>query len=375
MQSNPFVTSGIIPPEFFCDREKESERIVRLLTNGNNVVLISPRRLGKTGLIHHCFNFPEIKDNYTTIFVDILQTTSLQEFTFLLGKAVYEAVVPKGKKLVSKFIETLKSLSGKFTYDPLTGSPTFSLQIGDISRPEFTLEEIFKFIESASSRCIVAIDEFQQITEYPERNVEALLRTHIQHSSNCNFIFAGSKQHIINEMFVSNARPFYHSSVLMHLDPIPQKVYAEFAIRLFKMYNKDILQETVNEVYERFGGNTYYMQLIFNEAFSQTREEEICERETVETSLNEIIDFNAGSYREILSALSLRQKELLLSIVRNEPATGITSTSFIKENSLQSSSSVQAAAKKLIEVNLITKTDNAYSVADRFFALWLKKTY
>lgn len=375
MQSNPFVTSGIIPPEFFCDREKESERIVRLLTNGNNVVLISPRRLGKTGLIHHCFNFPEIKDNYTTIFVDILQTTSLQEFTFLLGKAVYEAVVPKGKKLVSKFIETLKSLSGKFTYDPLTGSPSFSLQIGDILRPEFTLEEIFKFIESASSRCIVAIDEFQQITEYPERNVEALLRTHIQHTSNCNFIFAGSKQHLINEMFVSNARPFYHSSVLMHLEPIPQKVYAEFAIRLFKMYNKDILQETVNEVYERFGGNTYYMQLIFNEAFSQTREEEICERETVEASLNEIIDFNAGSYREILSALSLRQKELLLSIVRNEPATGITSSSFIKENSLQSSSSVQAAAKKLIEVNLITKTDNAYSVADRFFAIWLKKTY
>lgn len=375
MQSNPFVTSGIIPPEFFCDREKESERIVRLLTNGNNVVLISPRRLGKTGLIHHCFNFSEIKDNYTTIFVDILQTTSLQEFTFLLGKAVYEAVVPKGKKLVSKFIETLKSLSGKFTYDPLTGAPSFSLQIGDISRPEFTLEEIFKFIESASSRCIVAIDEFQQITEYPERNVEALLRTHIQHTSNCNFIFAGSKQHLINEMFVSNARPFYHSSVLMHLDPIPQKVYAEFAIRLFKMYNKDILQETVNEVYDRFGGNTYYMQLIFNEAFSQTREEEICEREIVEASLNEIIDFNAGSYREILSALSLRQKELLLSIVRNEPATGITSTSFIKENSLQSSSSVQAAAKKLIEVNLITKTDNAYSVADRFFALWLKKTY
>lgn len=219
MISNPFVTSGIIPPELFCDREKESERIVRLLSNGNNIVLISPRRLGKTGLIHHCFNFPEIKNNFTTIFIDIFQTTSLQEFTFLLGKAVYESLATQGKRLVQKFVDMLKSLTGKFSYDAITGAPSFSLQIGDISRPEFTLEEIFNFLNLSPSKCIIAIDEFQQITNYPEKNVEAILRTYIQRASNCNFIFAGSKQHLIREMFVSQVRPFYNSSSLMLLDP------------------------------------------------------------------------------------------------------------------------------------------------------------
>lgn len=373
--SNPFVISGIIPDELFCDRQKESERIIRLLTNGNNIVLISPRRLGKTGLIHHCFNATEIKDNFTTIFVDIFQTTSLREFTFLLGKAVYDAVVPHGKKLVSKFIDSLKSLSGKFTYDPVTGTPSFSLQIGDISRPDFTLEEIFKFFNHSSSRCIVAIDEFQQITEYPEKNVEAVLRTHIQHSSNCNFIFAGSRQHLIREMFVSHARPFYNSSSMMHLDPIPKEIYIDFVGRLFHEYGKNVEEGVASEVYERFEGNTFFMQSLFNEAFSLTPSGNTCSLKTVENALNEIIDFNAGNYQEILANIPLRQKEVLLSIVRNEPARGITSSAFIKENGLLSASSVQAAVKQLIDRSLIVKSGNDYSVPDKFLGIWLRRTY
>lgn len=372
---NPFIINGYIPPELFCDREKESERIVRLLSNGNNIVLISPRRLGKTGLIHHCFNFPEIKNNFTTIFIDIFQTTSLQEFTFLLGKAVYESLASQGKRLVQKFVDMLKSLTGKFSYDAVTGAPSFSLQIGDISRPEFTLEEIFNFLNLSPSKCIVAIDEFQQITNYPEKNVEAILRTYIQHTSNCNFIFAGSKQHLIREMFVSQARPFYNSSSLMHLDPIPKDIYISFAQRLFEQYGKHIDEGVANSVYERFDGNTFYMQSIFNETFSLTPPQKACTFATVEAALNDIIDFNAATYREILSDIPLRQKELLLSIAKNEPATGITSTHFIKTNSLLSASSVQAAAKKLTDLNIITKSENAYSVSDRFFSIWLNKTY
>lgn len=372
---NPFVLSGYIPDEFFCDRQKESDRIVRLLANGNNIVLISPRRLGKTGLIRHCFNFPEIKDNFTTIFIDILQTTSLQEFTFLLGKAVFEAVASRGKKLVYKFVDTLKSLTGSFTYDPLTGAPSFSLHIGDISRPDFTLEEIFNFLNLSASRCIVAIDEFQQIMQYPEKNVEAMLRTHIQKNSNCNFIFAGSKQHIISEMFISAARPFYNSSSMMYLNPIPMDVYIEFVERLFDKYGKKIEEGVAKAVYERFEGNTYYMQSIFNEAFSLSSPGKICTKETVDNAIEEIIDFNEGTYREILSGIPLRQKELLLGIAKNEPVTGITSSSFIRSNGLLSASSVQAAAKKLSDLNLISKSENAYSVSDKFFSLWLKKTY
>ncbi|MBF4213444.1 ATP-binding protein, partial [Pseudomonas donghuensis] len=68
---------------------------------------------------------------------------------------------------------------------------------------ESTLKEIFDYLGSSEKRCYIAIDEFQQIAEYPEKGVEALLRSYIQFLPNVNFIFAGSKQHVMQEMFTS----------------------------------------------------------------------------------------------------------------------------------------------------------------------------
>lgn len=98
-EMNPFVVSGIIPDEYFCDRVNESARLIKSVCNANNMVLISQRRMGKTGLIQHCYNKTEIKDQYYTFFIDILATTSLREFTFLLGKAVYEGLIPQSRKM------------------------------------------------------------------------------------------------------------------------------------------------------------------------------------------------------------------------------------------------------------------------------------
>ena len=177
---NPFIVTGNIDPEFFCDRVDESARLIKSVTNGNNMVIISPRRMGKTGLIRFCYEKQDIKKHYYTFFIDILQTSSLREFTYLLGKAVYEALLPLSSKMATLFVQTLKSLNGKFGFDPVSGMPSFNVELGDIDRPEYTLEEIFRLLSTADKPCIVAIDEFQQISKYPENNIEALLRTHIQ---------------------------------------------------------------------------------------------------------------------------------------------------------------------------------------------------
>lgn len=371
----PFIVSGKIPPEYFCDRELESRRLVDFLLNRNNVLLISPRRMGKTGLIYHCFDFPEIKSEFTTIFVDILQTTSLQEFTFLLGKAVFEGLASKGKRLITKFIETLRSLSGRFTYDPITGAPTFSIQLGDIAQPTYTLEEIFRFIAETPGRCIVAINEFQQITAYPEKNVEALLRTHIQQLSNCNFIFAGSEQHLLTKMFAYPDRPFYQSTSPLPLLPIPKEVYADFAIRNFKKFNKEISDSEISFLYDKFQGTTYYLQAVMNRAFSYTASGARCDLATIKTAVEELTEGGAGLYREILSTLTLRQKELLVAISKEAPAEGLTSIAFMRRNGLMSASAVQAATKKLRELNLIAQTPEGYTIVDKFLSLWLNQTY
>ena len=165
---NPFIVTGKIAPEYFCDRVQESARLVKSITNGNNLVIISPRRMGKTGLIHFCYDKPEISKEYYTFFIDILHTSSLREFTYLLGKEIYDSLLPRSRKMVKLFLQTLKSISGKFGFEPGLNLPVFNIELGDIERPEYTLDEIFYYLNQADKRCIVAIDEFQQIAKYPE---------------------------------------------------------------------------------------------------------------------------------------------------------------------------------------------------------------
>lgn len=255
---NPFIVTGKIEPEYFCDRVKESERLVKSLTNGNNLVIISPRRMGKTGLIRFCYEKPEIKEEYYTFFIDILHTSSLREFTYLLGKEIYETLLPRSKKMASLFIQTVKSINGKFGFDPLTNLPTFNLELGDIDRPEYTLEEIFQCLIAADKPCIVAIDEFQQIAKYPEKNIEALLRTHIQTIENSNFIFAGSERHMMQEMFLSSSRPFYHSADILELKAIVPEIYIPFIADHFQKRKRHIEIENIEKVYRLFKGHTFY---------------------------------------------------------------------------------------------------------------------
>lgn len=370
---NPFVVMGHIKPEYFCDRRAESERLVKLLQNGNNVVLKSDRRMGKTGLIQYCFDQPAISDNYYTFFIDILHTTCLQEFVHELGRTVYEQMIPRGKKMAQKFLKALRSLSGKFGFDAVTGIPTFSVGLGDIEQPEYTLEEIFGYLQQADRPCIVAIDEFQQIGKYPEKNIEALLRGHIQRIANCRFIFAGSEKHMLGLMFDNRSRPFYKSADNMTLESIPRDVYVGFICEKFEEKGRMIDADVAGRVYDMFDGHTYYVQKTMNEAFSNTVAGKECSLETVMYSLKEVLDGNDGFYREQLSRMTLRQKTLLYAIAAEGKASLITSAAFIKRHKLTSASSVQAAIKKLLDEELVVMEDKRYRISNRFFGLWIKK--
>ncbi len=370
--TNPFIVTGKIEPEYFCDRVTESARLVKSVTNGNNMVIISPRRMGKTGLIQFCYDKPEIADEYYTFFIDILHTSSLREFTYLLGREIYETLLPRSRKMTSLFIQTIKSISGKFGFDPITGMPTFNVELGDIDRPEYTLDEIFQYLARADKPCIVAIDEFQQIAKYPEKNIEAQLRTHIQKLRNCNFIFAGSERHMMQEMFTSAARPFYHSADMLELKAIVPEIYIPFIVSHFE---KHIAPDDVERVYNLFKGHTYYVQKTFNEAFADTPEGEECTLETLRAAIDNMIASNDTIFREILSNIPEKQKELLYAIAKEGEAERITSAAFIKRHSLASASSVQSAMKKLLEKDIITEINKVFSVTDRLFAMWMNRLY
>lgn len=373
--SNPFVTSGYVSGDYFCDREKESTELIKTITNGNNLAIISPRRMGKTGLIQHCFHQPEISRTYYCFFIDIYATNNLKEFVFKLGKEIFEKLKPNGTKFIDGFFAVISSLRPAFKLDTITGAPTFDMGISEINEPAYSLEQIFRYLEAADKPCLVAIDEFQQIANYSEHNIEAVLRTHIQHCKNSSFIFAGSRRHIMENIFFSSARPFYQSVSLLTLKAIDEKVYTDFVQRHFLHDSKIIPTELVSTVYRIFEGHTWYIQNIFNELYALTGQGETCTLDMIRESVQNRIAMYEPVFQSTLVLLSERQKEILYAIAREGKATSVTSSSFIKRHGLLSSSSVQTAIKQLLDKEIITSENNVYQVYDRFFGLWLTTVF
>ena len=155
MTNNPFILRGYVADEFFCDREQETVDLIGEVSNGNNVTLIAPRRVGKTGLILHTFNRPEVKARYYTFLIDLYATKNIEEMVQELGKSILNALKPHGTKVIQAFVNCLRSLRSSVSFDS-NGTPSWSVEIGDIQTPDVTLDEIFRYLNSADRPCIVA---------------------------------------------------------------------------------------------------------------------------------------------------------------------------------------------------------------------------
>lgn len=376
---NPFYITGVIPEPYFCDRKKETTRIVRTLENKAHILLTSPRRMGKTQLIRHVFEQPAIKNTCYTFYTDIYPTTSLHELVMFLSKEIYTVLLPKGKAVIDRFLAGLHSLSGSFGYDPVTGFPSFDIKLGDIRTPELTLDEIFQYLEQADKPCIFAIDEFQQISQYPEGNVEALLRSHIQKMNNCLFIYAGSNRHILENMFSSAAKPFYNSAEQMYLDCIPKEIYTTFAISQFSKAGRVLSPEAASLAYDLFDGHTYYVHNILHNAFAYLDPNKNTEEADIRMILDDILEDKGHTFASVMNQLNYQQKETLVAIAKEGKAIGVTSVAFVKKHALRSPSSVQYAIRALLGKQLLTYHDEGrtkvYSLSDRFFGMWICKTY
>ncbi len=371
---NPFITTGYAGAKYFCDRVKETKDVVELLTNGNNIALISPRRYGKTDLIRHSFAQKEVRDNYLTFIIDVYSTSSLAEMADKMGKTILEQLKPKGEKAWGKFIGAITSLRAGISYDA-AGVPSWSVEIGDIKNPAVTLDEIFKYIQNSDKHCLVAIDEFQQILKYDEKNVEATIRTYVQYCTNANFIFSGSQREMMGAMFTSSARPFYQSATIINLPRIEEVEYSKFCDGLFKEYGKHLDGDVVPALYDEFDGTTFYLQKIMNVLFMRTKEGEKCHKSSLSEAIGYVIDFSSETYGDLIYQLPERQKQVLLAISKERKARNITSSSFVRKYSLTSASSVNSAVKGLLDKGLLTCNRGVYQVYDLFLDVWIRERY
>ena len=370
---NPFVSQGYISPDYFCDRERETELMLSHFENGRNITLVSPRRIGKTGLIKNLFYHIEHQDkNAICLYLDIYATKNLQDFTEMFGSVVFNGFARKEKSFMQKAATLLGSLRPVFSTDPYTGMPKMMITV-DPSRSQLTIQQIFDLLSQSRREIFIAIDEFQQIANYPESGTEAMLRSHIQFATNVHFIFAGSKYRLMAEMFGSPQRPFFQSTEMMDLQPLDKDVYYAFANRFFEKKRGSLDRDTFMELYDRFEGHTWYIQSVLNRLYDSclhVKGIKEVNRETVN-----LVESRSPQYESLAQFLSSNQFNLLKAIAIEGIVKEPTGARFIREHNMASASIVQSALRALVEKEIVYRTPRGYIVYDRFMSIWLARTF
>ena len=366
--NNPFLVRGYSGSEYFCDREDETSKIVSSLTNEGDVTLIAPRRYGKTGLIHNVFN--QIKNDQTVVYIDIYATRNLAEFTKLFVTSVVGALDTKVEKAMSVVARFFKSCRPTMTPQEF-GMPKFSFDVAP-SNAEATLKVAFDYLRSREKRMVIAIDEFQQVLEYPEKGAEALLRSYMQFVPFVHFIFAGSRQHLMREMFLSPKHPFYQSTDIVSLRTIDRAAYLKFARRFFVNKRKPFDDEAFRWFYDRFDGITWYVQMVLRQLWTEGRG--LPDISAAEDAVDSIVESRTFEYLDLLKAQNESSQELLRALAIDGPVAEPLSGEFLSRHaSLRATSTVASALKDLQSCDLVYKTDRGFVVYDRFFGVWLSR--
>lgn len=370
---NPFVSQGYMGPEYFCDRQEETDQMLKHFENGRNITLVAPRRMGKTGLIKHLFyHIEQHNKNAVCLYIDIFATKNLRDFTEMFGSAVFNGFAKREKSFLQKATSLVGSLRPVFTADPYTGMPKMSITV-EPSRAQLTIQQIFEWLAKSRREIYIAIDEFQQIANYPDGGTEALLRSHIQFAGDVHFIFAGSKFHLMAEMFGSPKRPFFQSTEMMDLKPLDKEVYYSFANAFFEAKRGSLDHDTFMALYDRFEGHTWYVQNVLNRLYGNCLHVKNMDEVTHETL--RLVDTKSPQYESLSQFLSSNQFNLLKAIasegIVKEPMGG----RFIREHGLLSASIVQSALRSLLDKEIVYRTAAGYIVYDRFMSIWLKRTF
>ncbi len=366
---NPFSVLAYLGSDYFCDRENETKRLVEALKNGRNVTLISPRRMGKTGLIKHVFEQIDPKEALC-LYVDLDQTTCMADMAKAFGEVVMAKIGKPSERVWKEILAWFKSFRPVMTAEPATGTPQITLDVQP-TVAEASLGELFGWLEKSKLPCYVAFDEFQVITDYPEPKMEALLRSHIQHLTNVRFIFAGSQKHLMTEMFMAANRPFFQSTQMFPLYEIPEDAYFDFAQRHLERNRQTLPKETFHELYTTVYGHTWYIQCVLNRLYQYgTRQ---IDRKVLATTIDDILEEYKETFRTYCKLLTANQLSLIKAIAHEGTVKEIGSQDFLQRHQPGPASTVRSALRVLIDKELVAESEDGYSVYDRFFGLWLRR--
>ncbi len=364
---NPFVMIGYVEPELFCDRKKELERLKSTYINNRHLVLLSQRRMGKTGLLRHFIHTLKNNKDVLPILIDVYATNNVKEFVDLLAKEILNNFDRLSTKIFKGFTKFFSSFSPNLSLDPLTGETKVSFNINTESEAQVTLDYIFSYLKKLNKTIILAFDEFQQVQNYSDTNIEAILRTLLQKYNDFTCVFSGSQKHMLLEMFTNHSRPFYQSAGVMHLDPIDDTSYISFIKHHFGKVK--ITSENVLYILRWCRSHTFYVQSVCNRLYASRNT--IIDKTVINSIFIDILTENEVVYQDYKNLMSPMQFKIMAAIAKEGSVDKPTSSELLIKHKLGSPSSVQRALKSVVDKQMVYNENGTYYVSDVFFSNWL----
>ena len=371
---NPFEYGGVVSGNAFCNREKEVADLLRAIENNEKLFVFSERRYGKTSLVRAALGRLPKKGSVCS-YVDLWPTDSEATFVAAAAKAIAESTSAS----VGKALETAKrffsSLAPSVTTDE-EGKPVLTFGINKHAKLGPALDEVLetpaKIAAKGKLNVVVVFDEFQQILEYGNDQVERKLRSVIQNHRHVGYIFLGSRKHLIQKMFTDRSRPLYRAGGHYPLGPIAEEHWQPFVRKRFADGDKAISKLRVHEVCELTHGHPFYTQHLCHVLW------ELCEPKTevtekmIQRAVRILLERENYAYTTMWESLTMPQKRFLNGLAGESVGVKVFAGEFVRRYGLGSASNVQRAVDGLLERDIIDRDNGSFLITDRFFRLWIQ---
>ena len=367
-----FVYGMSVGGDNFTDRIEETKRIKLDFENGINVILISPRRMGKTSLIKKVISemdSPEIK----VVYMDIYDCRSEYDFYNRFAETMMKSTGNQLEQVMENIKRFLVRVSPKLSFSPEPNSE-FSVSLG-ITSKDYSPEEILDLPERIAKeqgiKIVVCIDEFQQIGEFADSlTVQKRLRGVWQHHQHVSYCFFGSKKHLMENIFQSRRMPFYQFGEMLHLKCIPTEYWVPFICSRFEKYGTKISEEYAARICHTVKNYSSYVQQLAWNVMAETEIE--VNEESFTEGFNALLEQNSSLFIQQTEGLTTYQLNFI-RLLCNGIHSGFNTQSVVELYSLGSKSNVDRIKKCLIDRELITIEKEGVFLADCVFELWFKR--
>ena len=367
---NPFSYGTIVKGGNFYDRKEECSRMVNTLSGGNNMVLYAPRRFGKTSLVFKVIEQLE-KAGFICVYFDFMPVFSPESFVRLYSKALSEKQ-SNLNKFAQMFTSIIKNIRPILTFGQ-DGAPEFSVDFANTTVDETVISQLLdmpEMLAGKNKRVIVFFDEFQEVEKLKNINFEALLRSKVQQQEKTNYLFFGSKTHLLNEMFNDKKKAFYNSASQMSIGSLPQRDTIEFLRTKFLQSNISLDEDTAKYIISITADIPHYIQLLASEIWQNLITTQfVITKNRVDECAQKVLALKSDYYMELFDRRSQNQKQLLNALTLE--GKNIFSAAYIKKHQLSAVSTLQRSVKELINDGIIEKKNNEYFITDPFFKLFV----